>query len=73
MMKQRKNVDREKLTYETNEYAHSFKTFQTIKIFGRDIYEGNITLEKANEYHVLIPLGLTGATSAADAGIYKKN
>ena len=29
-------------------------------------------LEKANEYHVLIPLGLTGATSAADAGIYKK-
>ena len=26
-----KNVDREKLIYETNEYTHSFKNFQTIK------------------------------------------
>ena len=45
-----KNVDREKLIYETDEYTYSFKNFQTIKAFGRDIYEGNITLEKANEY-----------------------
>ena len=28
----------------------SFKNFQTIKTFGRDIYEGIITLEKSNEY-----------------------
>ena len=26
------------------------KFFQTIKTFGRDIYEGKITIEKANEY-----------------------
>ena len=45
-----KNVDREKLIYETDEYTYSFKNVQTIKAFGRDIYEGNITLEKANEY-----------------------
>ena len=45
-----KNVDREKLIYETNEYTYSFKNFQTIKTFGRDIYEGIITLEKSNEY-----------------------
>ena len=45
-----KNVNREKLIYETDEYTYSFKSFQTIKAFGRDIYEGNITLEKANEY-----------------------
>ena len=25
------NVDREKLTYKTNEYTYSFKNFQTIK------------------------------------------
>ena len=43
-----KNVDREKLIYETIEYTYSFKNFQTIKAFGRDIYEGKITLEKAN-------------------------
>ena len=45
-----KNVDREKLVYETNEYTYSFKNFQTIKTFGRDIYEGKITIEEANEY-----------------------
>ena len=44
------NVDREKLIYKTNEYTYSFKNFQTIKTFGRDIYEVKITLEKANEY-----------------------
>ena len=32
-----KNADREKLIYETNEYAYSFTNFQTIKSFGRDI------------------------------------
>ena len=46
-----KNVDREKLIYEANEYTYSFKNFQTIKTFGRDIYEGKITTEGANEYH----------------------
>ena len=45
-----KAVDREQLIYETNDYTYSFKNFQTIKTFGRDIYEGKITLEKANEY-----------------------
>ena len=29
-----KNVDREKLIYETNEYTYSFKNFKTIKTFG---------------------------------------
>ena len=45
-----KNVDREKLIYETNEYTYSFKNFQKIKTFGRDIYEGKTTIEKAHEY-----------------------
>ena len=45
-----KNVDREKLVYETNEYTYSFKNFQTIKTFGRDIYEGKITIEEADKY-----------------------
>ena len=44
-----KNVDREKLIYETSEYTYSFKNFQTIQTFGRDIYEGKITIEEANE------------------------
>ena len=38
-----KNVDRERLIYETNYYTYSFRNFQTIKIFGRDIYQGKIT------------------------------
>ena len=45
-----KNLVREKLIYERNEYTYSFKNFQTIKTFGRDIYEGKITIEEANEY-----------------------
>ena len=48
--KKEKHVDREKLTYETNENTYSFKNFQTIKTFGRDIYEGKIMIKKANEY-----------------------
>ena len=50
LKKKEKNVDREKLTYETNENTYSFKNFQTIKTFGRDIYEGKIMIKKANEY-----------------------
>ena len=45
-----KSVDRDKLIYETNEYTYSFKNFQTIKTFGRDIYEGKTTIEDADEY-----------------------
>ena len=45
-----KNVDREKLIYKTNEYTYSFENFQAIKTFGRDIYEGKITIEEADEY-----------------------
>ena len=44
------NVDREKLLYETNGYKYSFKNLQTIKTFGRDIYEGKITIEEADKY-----------------------
>ena len=45
-----KNVNREKLVYETNGYTYSFKNFQTIKTFGRDIYEGKFTIKEANGY-----------------------
>ena len=44
------NIDREKLIYKTNKYTYSFKNFQTIKTFGRDIYEGKITIKEADEY-----------------------
>ena len=45
-----KKVDREKLIYETDEYTYSFKNFETIKAFGRDIYECKITVKEADEY-----------------------
>ena len=44
-----KNVDIQNLINETNDYTYSFKNFQIIKIFGRDIYKGKITLGKANK------------------------
>ena len=49
-LKKQKKIQTEKLIYKTNEYTYSFKNFQTIKTFGRDIYEGKITIEEANEY-----------------------
>ena len=49
-LKKQMKIQTEKLIYETNECTHSFKNFQTRKEFGRDIYEGKITLEKADQY-----------------------
>ena len=45
----KKTVDREKLVYRASEYTYNFRNFRTIKAFGRDLYEGKITLEEANE------------------------
>ena len=44
-----KDVDREKLVYKTNIKTYDFQTFQTIRTFARDIYNGEISLEEANE------------------------
>ena len=33
-----------------NEYTYSFKSFQTISTFGRDIYSGKIILKEAGKY-----------------------
>ena len=43
-----KTVYREKLVYRASEYTHNFRNFRTVKTFGRNIYEGNITLDEAN-------------------------
>ena len=45
-----KNVDRKKLVCKTNKYTYSFENFQTIKTFGKDIYDGTSTLKEANDY-----------------------
>ena len=36
--------------YQTDEYTYSFKNFQAIKTFGRDIYEGKVTTKETDEY-----------------------
>ena len=48
IMEIEKTVDGENLIYRASEYTYSFKNFQTIKTFGRDIYNGKIILEKAD-------------------------
>ena len=45
-----KTVDRENLVYEASEYEYNFQFFLTIRTFGRDIYNGEITLKEADEY-----------------------
>ena len=44
-----KDVDREKLVQDTGKYTYDFRTFNTIRTFGEDIYDGEITLEEADE------------------------
>ena len=51
VMKIEKTVDREKLIYRASESTYSFQNFQAIifQTFGRDIYNGKITLKKSDE------------------------
>ena len=44
-----KTVDRENLFYRMNEYKYNFQNFRTINTFGRDIYNGTITLKQADK------------------------
>ena len=44
-----KNVDREKLIYKTSTRIYDSRKFNTIRAFGEDIYEGEITFEEADE------------------------
>ena len=44
-----KNVNREKLFYKSNKNTYNFKDFRTIRTFGEYIYEGETTLDKADE------------------------
>ena len=42
-------VDRENLVYRASEYTYSFRNFQTIRNFDKDIYNGEITLKEADD------------------------
>ena len=42
-------IDREKLVYKASGNTYDFRNFQTIRTFGKDIYEGEITLEEADK------------------------
>ena len=43
------SIDKEKLIYKSNKYTYDFRNFQAIRIFGKDIYEGQITFEEGDE------------------------
>ena len=43
-----KTIDREELVYRASKYKYNFRNFRTIRTFGRDIYEGKITLDQEN-------------------------
>ena len=42
-------MGRENLVYGASEYTYSFENLKTIKAFGRDTYNGEITLKEADE------------------------
>ena len=49
MIEIEKDVDRDKLFYKQHQNKYYFKNFQTIRTFGKDIYNGEITLEEADK------------------------
>ena len=51
-------MDRENLAYRTNQYTYNFKTFSTINTFGRDIYDGTITLKGTDKELLVETLNL---------------
>ena len=42
-------MDREKLVYDSGKYTYDCRTFNTIRTFGEDIYEGKLTLQEADQ------------------------
>ena len=42
-------INREKLVYKTSKNTYDFRKFQTIRTFGKGIYDGKITLEDAEK------------------------
>ena len=42
-------MNREKLFYKSNKNTYNFKDFRTIRTFGEYIYEGETTLDEADE------------------------
>ena len=44
-----KTIDREKLAYKSGGNTYDFRKFRTIRTFGKDIYDGEITLEEADK------------------------
>ena len=69
----KKNVDRKKLIYVTNEYTYNFKNFQTIKTFGGDIYEDKTTIEEANEYETDLLAEIMHFRKIRNQGVKKKS
>ena len=42
-------IDKEKLLYKASGNTYDFRKFKTTRTFGKDIYEGKITLEEADK------------------------
>ena len=43
------SIDRSKLVYKTDSNTFDFRKFNTVRTFGKDIYNGKITLEEVDE------------------------
>ena len=43
------SIDRKKLVYKTDKHTFDFRKFNTIRTFGKDMYNGKFALEEADE------------------------
>ena len=42
-------IDRDKLVYKTDNHSYDFRKLNTVRTFGKDISNGKIALEEADE------------------------
>ena len=68
-----KTIDRENLVYKTNEYTYSFNNFRAINTFGRDIYNGTITLKKPDKDQNTLLVKIMNFKSKRKPQIQRKN
>ena len=68
-----KTVHRKNPVYRTNQYTYSFKNFQTIKTFGRDIYNGKAALKEADEDQSSLLVEITDFKKKQDRKTQRKS
>ena len=66
-------MNRGRLFYKSGKKTYNFKDFQTIRTFREDIYEGETTLDEADEYQSDLANKIDGLLKTQSPTLKRKN